>query len=125
MPTEEQTHIEICKYIRLKYPSVIFTSESSGIRVSIGQAKRLKAMRSCSGLPDLMILEPRKNYYGLFLEVKKEGTTIFKKDGDIRSDSHLQEQEEILFQLKQKGYLAEFVVGFDEAKSIIDYYFSK
>ena len=79
-------------------------------------------MRSCSGLPDIMIFEPRKSYYGLFLEVKKEGAVVFKKDGDIRSDKHLKEQEEILFQLQQKGYFAQFVIGFDEAKSIIDYY---
>jgi hypothetical protein len=123
--TEEQIHIAICKYIKLQYPNVLFTSESSGIRLSIGQAKRLKAMRSCSGLPDILIFEPRKSYYGLFLEVKRDGTKIYKKDGDLRKDTHIQEQEEILHRLKQKGYFAEFVVGFDEAKSIIDFYFSK
>lgn len=122
MATEEQTHIAICQYIKLQYPNVLFSSESSGLRVTISQAKRLKAMRSCSGLPDIMIFEPRQSYYGLFLEVKKEGTTIFKKNGDIRSDKHLKEQEEIIFQLQQKGYFAQFVVGFDEAKAIIDYY---
>ena len=122
MATEEKTHIAICQYIKLQYPNILFSSESSGLRVTISQAKRLKAMRSCSGLPDIMIFEPRKSYYGLFLEVKKEGTTIFKKNGDIRSDKHLKEQEEIIFQLQQKGYFAQFVVGFDEAKAIIDYY---
>ena len=122
MATEEQTHIAICKYIKLQYPNILFSSESSGLRVTISQAKRLKAMRSCSGLPDIMIFEPRRSYYGLFLEVKKEGSVVFKKDGDIRSDKHLKEQEEILFQLQQKGYFAQFVIGFDEAKSIIDYY---
>ena len=125
MVTEEQTHIKICQYIKKFYPNILFTSESSGIRCSIIQAKKLKAMRSCSGLPDIIILEPRKSYYGLFLEVKKEGTKVFKEDGGLRSDRHLEHQEEILHQLKQKGYFAEFVVGFDEAKSIIDYYFSK
>jgi len=124
MATEEQTHIAICKYMKLQYPNVLFSSESSGLRVTISQAKRLKAMRSCSGLPDIMIFEPRRSYYGLFLEVKKEGSVVFKKDGTIRSDKHLKEQEEILFQLQQKGYFAQFVIGFDEAKSIIDYYLS-
>ena len=90
----------------------------------MNQARELKKMRSCSGLPDIMILEPRRSYYGLFLEIKKAGTTIFKKNGDIRSDAHLKEQEEILHQLKQKGYFAEFVVGYEEAKSIIDFYLS-
>ena len=124
MPSEQDTHIAICKYLQLQYPQVLFTSESSGLRVTISQARRLKTMRSCAGLPDILIFEPRKKYYGLFLEVKKEGTKVFKKDGEIRQDKHLQEQEEILHQLKLRGYFAEFVVGFDEAKSIIDYYFS-
>ena len=116
---EEETHIAICKYLKLQYPNVLFTSESSGIRLSIGQAKRLKAMRSCSGLPDIMIFEPRKSYYGLFLEVKRDGTTIYKKDGDLRKDKHIQEQEEILHQLKQRGYFAEFVISIAFAHTII------
>jgi hypothetical protein len=124
MSSEQEIHIAICKYIKLQYPKVLFTSESSGLRVTMNQARKLKSMRSCAGLPDIMIFEPRKNYYGLFLEVKRDGTKVYKKDGDIRQDKHLQEQEEILHQLKQRGYFAEFVVGFDEAKSIIDFYFS-
>lgn len=125
MASEEETlHIAICNYIKIQHPRVLFTSESSGIRVSIYQAKKLKSMRSCAGLPDIMIFEPRKNYYGMFLEIKREGTIIYKKDGDIRADEHLKEQEEILHRLKQRGYFAEFVVGFEQAKAIIDYYLS-
>jgi len=125
MASEEETlHIAICNYIKIQHPRVLFTSESSGIRVSIYQAKKLKSMRSCAGLPDIMIFEPRKNYYGMFLEVKREGTIIYKKDGDMRADDHLKEQEEILHRLKQRGYFAEFVVGFEQAKAMIDYYLS-
>ena len=122
--TEEQIHIAICDYIKQKYPKVIFTSENSGLRVFWKQAKTLKRMRSCAGLPDIMIFEPRKQKAGMFLEVKKEGTKIYKRDGDLRKDKHLNEQEEILHRLKQRGYFAEFVVGLDEAKSMIDWYLS-
>jgi hypothetical protein len=124
MQKENDLHIAICKYLQHQYPKVLFTSESSGLRVTISQARKLKSMRSCSGLPDIMIFEPRKNYHGLFLEVKREGTIIYKKNGELTADKHIREQEEILHQLKEKGYFAEFVVGFDEAKAIIDYYFS-
>jgi hypothetical protein len=124
MQKENDLHIAICKYLQHQYPKVLFTSESSGLRVTISQARKLKSMRSCSGLPDIMIFEPRKNYHGLFLEVKREGTTIYKKNGELTADKHIREQEEILHQLKEKGYFAEFVVGFEEAKAIIDYYFS-
>lgn len=119
---EEALHIAICDYIRAKYPYAIFTSESSGIRVFWKQAKALKRMRSSAGLPDIMIFEPRKSYYGLFLEVKRENFVVYKKDGGLVSNAHIQEQENILYRLKQRGYMAEFVRGFDDAKAIIDYY---
>ena len=119
---EADIHIAICTYIKTQYPNVIFTSESSGIRVSMYQAKILKKMRSCAGLPDIMIFEPRKSYYGLFLEVKRENFAVYKKDGGLVSNTHIAEQEEILHRLKQRGYFAEFVRGFDDAKAIIDYY---
>jgi hypothetical protein len=121
---EQDIHIAICEYIKLKYPNAIFTSESSGLRVSMYQAKLLKKMRSCAGLPDILILEPRKNRYGLFLEVKKDDVVIYKKDGDLVSNEHIAEQEEIIHRLNQRGYLASFVIGFEDAKSLIDYYFS-
>ena len=119
---EEAVHIAICDYIRVKYPYAIFTSESSGIRVFWKQAKALKRMRSSAGLPDIMIFEPRKSYYGLFLEVKREEFAVYKKDGGLVSNAHIQEQENILHRLKQRGYMAEFVRGFDDAKALIDYY---
>ncbi len=119
---ENDLHLAICNYIKLQYKGIIFTSENSGLRVFWKQAKMLKKTRSCSGLPDIWILEPRKGYHGLLLEIKREGTKIYKKDGDMRKDAHLKEQEEILHQLKQKGYMAEFVVGFDNAKAILDFY---
>ena len=121
---ENDLHLAICNYIKLQYKGIIFTSENSGLRVFWQQAKMLKKTRSCSGLPDIWILEPRKGYHGLLLEIKREGTKIYKKDGDMRKDAHLKEQEEILHQLKQKGYMAEFVVGFDNAKAILDFYLS-
>ena len=81
---ENDLHLAICNYIKLQYKGIIFTSENSGLRVFWKQAKMLKKTRSCSGLPDIWILEPRKGYHGLLLEIKREGTKIYKKDGDMR-----------------------------------------
>ena len=106
MSTETNLHIAIANYIKLQYPSVIFTSESSGIRLSIGQATQIKKMRSSAGLPDLWLLEPRKGYHACLLELKREGTDI----------------EEILHRLQEKGFFAKFVVGFDDAKAVVDFY---
>lgn len=120
--TETNLHIRIAYYIRHNYPDVIFTSESSGIKLTIGQAVLQKKMRSGRALPDLMVFEPRRGYNGMFLEIKKDGVNIYKKNGEIKRDKHLQEQEEVLSRLTEKGYFAKFVVGYESAIALIDYY---
>jgi hypothetical protein len=120
--TETNLHIRIAYYIRHNYPDVIFTSESSGIKLTIGQAVLQKKMRSGRALPDLMLFESRRGYNGMFLEIKKDGVNIYKKNGEIKRDKHLQEQEEVLARLTEKGYFAKFVVGYENAIALIDYY---
>ena len=123
--SEQNLQVSISQYIKLKYPDIIFTSESGGLRLSISQAVLLKKCRSCKALPDLWILEARKGYHGCLLELKKEGTKLYKKNGDLKKDKHIAEQEEIQHRLRNKGYFCEFAVGFDEARSIVDYYLKK
>jgi len=118
--SEESIQIAVCRYLSNQYPGVIYTSESSGIRLTIGQAVKAKKLRSEGGLPDLMIFEPRGEYHGLFLELKK--VSPYKKNGELKSDKHLSEQNKILDRLYQKGYYAVFATGTDEAKQIIDTY---
>jgi len=89
------------------------------------QAVKESNMRSSRGMPDLMIFEPRGVYSGLFLELKKEGTKVFTKDGNVYSDPHLQEQAAILAKLCLKGYLAQFAIGLEDAKNKITKYLSK
>lgn len=59
---------------------------------------------------------------GLMIELKKEGTRIFKKDGTLVSDTHIREQFDMLEQLRARGYAAEFGIGFDATKKLIDDY---
>jgi hypothetical protein len=58
---------------------------------------------------------------GLFIELKKDGTRLKKKDGTWASP-HIAEQAETLIKLRGEGYEATFAVGFDEAKATIDSY---
>ncbi len=58
---------------------------------------------------------------GLFLELKKEGARLKKKNGEWATE-HIAEQAEVLEGLRQRSYCAEFAVGFEEAKKIIDEY---
>lgn len=86
--------------------------------------KRLQGGRR--SWPDMFIAEVRslgdKYYHGLFIELKKAGTRIYRKDGRLVANEHIHEQFDMLEQLRQRGYIAEFACGFDEAKKIIDEY---
>ena len=126
--TELELQMQVADYLRLQYPDVLFHSDfGSGIKLTMGQAikqKRLQGGRR--SWPDMLIAEARsledKCYHALFIELKKEGTRIFKKDGTLVSDAHICEQFDMLEQLRQRGYMAEFACGFDEAKKLIDDY---
>lgn len=61
------------------------------------------------------------SFYGLFLELKKDGTRLKKKNGEWATE-HIAEQAAVLEELSERGYCAEFAVGFEEAKKIIDEY---
>lgn len=123
--TEKQIHSQVCRYLDLQYPKVIYTSDSSGIRVSIGMAKALKSIR-CKGykIPDLIIMHPNKIYNGLIIEIKKDMSQIITKSGTFKKDKHVQEQLKTLKQLQSLGYASIFGCGFDHCKSIIDEYFN-
>lgn len=131
--TEAQLQEQIAQYIRLQYPNVLFHSDfGSGIKMTKGQAIKQKRQNGgIRGWPDMFIAEPvphmKNNRYrvllGLFLEFKKEGTRLKKKNGEWASD-HIAEQAEMLSKLTERGYIAKFAVGFDEAKRIIDTYLS-
>ena len=121
---EERLQSAIARYLRLQYPDVIFTSESSGIRVPMSLAVQMKAQRSNHKQLDLIILEPRGWYYGLIIELKKDRKEIYLKKGGYSKKPHIQEQLKSIELLKSKGYYSCFSCGFDETKDLIDKYMS-
>ena len=120
MKKEEKLQIAVSKYLKLQYPDVIFTAESSGLKLTIGQAVIAKKLRSDKGLPDLMIFEPNKYQKGLLIELKAAGVRL--KSGYLPNTEHIREQTALLLRLWDRGYAASFACGFDEAKVIIDEY---
>ena len=122
--TELELQAQVADYIRLQYPDVIFHSDfGSGIKLTMGQAikqKRLNGGRR--SWPDMFLAEPKGKYSGLFIELKKDGVRVYKKDGTLVSDGHIREQYDMLEQLRRRGYAANFACGFDEAKKLIDGY---
>lgn len=129
---EEVIQQQLADYLRLQYPDVIFHSDfGSGTKLTMGQAVKQKRLNGGKrAWPDMFIAEPmprcidgswNHEYNGLFIELKKEGTRIKKKNGEWAS-KHIAEQAQLIEQLKDRGYYAAFVVGFDEAKDLIDAY---
>lgn len=119
---EAVIHRELCKYIRLKYPKVLFTSDLGGVRLTKKQAITAKLLRKKRGHPDLTLYEPRGGAVGLQIELKAESARIWKRDGTLRKNEHLQEQLEYMNDLQKRGWSCTFAIGLDEAIRIIDSY---
>ncbi len=114
-------------YLKNKYPSLRFIS------TLVGEANTNKRVRSRNsrlqshrGQPDFIVFYPRvidgNSYAGIALELKKEGAAIRKKDGSLRKNSHLEEQQEWLDYLNSCGLYADFAVGLAESVRLIETY---
>lgn len=147
MASESQLQEQIATYLRLQYPDVLFHSDfGSGVKLTMGQAMAQKRQNGGRrAWPDMFIAQPKAlvgnelekwNMFdsgarrdgerfrfacGLFLEFKREGVKLVKQNGDWASE-HIAEQAKMLVQLRRRGYCAEFAVGFEQAKKIINAY---
>jgi len=118
--SEADVQTMVCRYLRLK--QIPFRTDKDGQYVS-GYSRKIKGdHRGMNGFPDLLIPMSNKKYCGLVLELKKEGVKVYKKDGVIRLDEHLQQQEWWLKWFRSIGCKADFACGYDEAISIIEKY---
>lgn len=128
--TESELQTMVADYIRMQYPDALFHSDfGSGIKLTPGQAVKQKRQNGGRrAWPDLFIAEPMpvpglpdEIYHGLFLELKKDGTRLKKRNGEWASE-HIKEQNEMLERLVFRGYAADFAIGFDDAQKQIDDY---
>lgn len=136
--TEENLHLKICNYLRKNYPDVLFRTDfSSGMKMTPGQAAKHKKFQKSRAWPDLFIAESgvvkfkegnliinlRKN--GMFLELKADGVKLYKKDGTLRKNKHIEEQAEMLDKLRNENYYAEFAIGYKDAIEQIHEYLGR
>lgn len=131
--SEHNLYEQIARYLQLQYPNVIYRFDiAADLKLTMGQAAKHKRLHPERGYPDLFIAESSTNiwnspvrewglHFGLYIEIKKDGEKLTKKDGSWRTP-HIAEQAEMLERLRQAGYRAEFGVGFSECKQIIDEY---
>lgn len=133
--SEETLSIQLAQYLRMQYPDVLFHYDyGSGAKLTAGQAIKQKRLNGGKrAWPDLFIAEPRADsdndghpivYMGLFIELKRDKTNLRKRDGSWATE-HIYEQNKMLAKLNERHYCADFAVGFDEAKKMIDSYLGK
>jgi len=115
----------VCSYLKLQYPKAFFLSDAiSNVRLTPQQQQRNKSIQNRNfHCPDLLILEPRNGYAGLFIELKIK--TPFKLNGEIKASpkDHLKNQLETIERLNVMGYNASFQWDFDAIVKLIDDYF--
>lgn len=120
---EDSIHKQVAMYLKLQYPKIIFRTDfAAGIKLTIGQAVKHNSLQSVASYPDLFIAHPSKGFHGLYIELKKELSDIYKKDMSLKNNKHIHAQHKMLLRLTGLGYKAVFACGFDHAKKIIDEY---
>ncbi|MDQ1341168.1 MAG: hypothetical protein QG567_2326 [Campylobacterota bacterium] len=125
MKKEQITALNVAKFLQVKYPKVIYRFDLvADMPLSIFQANRNKALhgRFSKGYPDLFIAVCRGGYGGLYLELKADDSTPFKKDGTLKKNEHLEMQNNRHEQLREAGYYVAFAVGFKQSVEIIEKY---
>lgn len=124
-PPEDKVYEAVAEYLKKVWPMVLYHFDfGSGLKMGWAKAKQQKRLQSEQAWPDLAILKPIGRYHGLFIEIKKEDVVVFKKDGTLRSNEHLQEQYECILQLRMEGYAAKFAIGTDDVIKTIENYFA-
>lgn len=120
LESDEQKRIK--EHLDKHYPKLIYKFDwLSGAKLSIGLAKKAKSLGNTRSYPDLFISFPSQGFHGLFIELKRPGTRILKKNGEYAND-HYKEQGDTLSTLNSLGYLARFEIGSDNACKTIDSY---
>ncbi len=109
--SETELQIQVIEYINYQYPGTLYHHSANEGKRTVVNGSKLKKMGMSKGFPDVAILEPRGDYHGLFLELKRDKTCKLTT-----------EQRLWLTRLKLRKYQAFKCTGFDEAKQVIDSY---
>ena len=101
--SEHNLYEQIARYLQLQYPNVIYRFDiAADLKLTPGQAAKHKRLHPERGYPDLFIAESSENinckdwnsivrewgfYFGLYLEIKTESNSPYKKDGTLKKDN--------------------------------------
>ncbi|MBR1809649.1 MAG: VRR-NUC domain-containing protein [Paludibacteraceae bacterium] len=101
------------QWARLQFPKLTIFAIPNGAWCGYKQGRKLVAEGLLKGVPDIFVALARKNYHGLFIEMKAG------KKGVVR-----EEQTEMLTKLRQEGYCCAVCRTFEQFQQIIIEYMS-
>lgn len=110
---EHDIQTAIVQTIKDVAPDILFTATNGGVRLSMNQAKRMKAAGYLRGIPDLLFFESRQGYHGLAIELKA-------KKGRISAI-----QRERIEEFRARGWRVEIAFSFEEAFAFLRNYFEE
>ena len=108
----------ICNYLRKK-GYLFYCDIAVGLHLTSFQAVLVSRLRCGRGLPDIIVFHRDDKYIGYAFEVKRSKEAYLKKDGQLKKDTHLSEQKEVLDRLTAQGWYANFVSSLDEVKALL------
>ena len=108
--SESSEQTTLVARVRNFHPDLVFMSIPNGGKRDLRVAAQMKREGVLAGAPDLFLAEPRKQWHGLFIEMKRIGGKTSKEQG------------ELIVRLRQKGYAVVVAEGADEAyKELLRY----
>lgn len=113
--SESELRIQLGDWLQYSYPKLLYRFDlAADLKLTIGQAAKHKRLHPRRGYPDLFIAYPAGKYHGAFFELKAEGKSPYRKDGTLRDNKHLKEQDAYMSDLRSIKYYTTFAVGFDD-----------
>ena len=115
--TEWQEQLAFCKWLKMQYPQVRFRSDiQSAGKLSPAMQNIKLILDPFRGFPDITIYLKRGKFCGLMIEMKRENSGLYLKDGSLSNSKHVQEQGKMHEFLRDNGWKVVFAEGMDGAK---------
>lgn len=136
--SEKNLSLDVANYLKLKKLIYRFDLAADLVLTQGQKAKHKRLQMAYRGYPDLFICEPVGVYNGLYIELKKDKSEVFLKDGItykkatkkvknakgaiVEVYDHIQEQLKMQQRLRDKGYCVVFGFGLSDTINKIENY---
>lgn len=114
-------------YLKSVYPNVLFTTGLMGIKLPDWAMWLLIVLGYRPGTTDIMIFEPRGQFHGLMIEMKRPKTSYIE-NGEKKTlypSPVSDEQKAMHTALNERGYLTTVCYGFSSAQNVINEYMAE